>query len=98
MLADVVAKRTRCDGPVNMGSPSSLTVPSLLNSPRPAPQTLGLPRIPEMDITPTLAPHEALVCAADAGQRKRLTVERGAVNDALEYLDRAVGRGGPLKR
>ncbi|KAL8289991.1 hypothetical protein RQP46_002930 [Phenoliferia psychrophenolica] len=98
MLADVVAKRTRCDGPVNMGSPSSLAVPSLFNSPRPIPQSLGLPRIPEMDLTPTLSPHEALVCAADAGQRKRLTVERGAVNEALEYLDRAVGRGGPLKR
>lgn len=45
-----------------------------------------------------LVPHQTLVCAADAGRRKRLTVEREAVNDALGILDRAVGRGGPLMK
>lgn len=96
MLADVVAKRTRCDGPVSMGS-SSLAAPSPSARARTPP--LGLPKLADLDFrAPALVSHEALVCAADAGQRKRLTVERGAVNEALEYLDRAVGRGGPLLR
>jgi hypothetical protein len=45
-----------------------------------------------------LVPQSALQCSVDAGTRRRLTVERGAVNEALSILDKAVGRGGPLRR
>lgn len=82
MLADVVAKRTRCDGPVS----SPLSIP------------MDTKRESGSSERMELVPHSTLVCAADSGARKRLTVERGAVNDALEILDRAVGRGGPLRK
>ncbi|KAK4705374.1 AP-1-like transcription factor, partial [Phenoliferia sp. Uapishka_3] len=101
MLADVVAKRTHCDGPVSMSLPSSSSslLPSPTVSPRSLTPPLGLPRIAEEDFqVPSLVPHETLVCATDAGQRRRLTVERGAVNEALQYLDKAFGRGGPSRR
>lgn len=96
MLAEVVAKRTHCDGPVP--SPPSALAPTRLGTP-----PLTLPKLEFADSSSTgmlteLVPHSTLLCAADAGPRKRLTVERGAVNDALAILDRAVGRGGPLRR
>lgn len=106
MLADVVAKRTRCDGPVSAPSPppptlasSSLSTTSTAtsNSASTDPSSLAnedsLLANPKMELVP-----QTLLCAVDAGQRKRLTVERGAVNEALSILDRAVGRGGPLRR
>lgn len=76
MLADVVSKRTFCDGPIES-----------------LPSASGGSSEQYM-----LLPHQTLVCAADAGRRKRLTVEREAVNDALGILDRAVGSGGPLMK
>ncbi|GAA5822028.1 hypothetical protein JCM11251_004832 [Rhodosporidiobolus azoricus] len=86
MLADVVAKRTHCGGPVHSATPPS--VPASL---------------PSIDTAfdanrPELVPQSQLQCSIDAGARKRLTVERGAVNEALEMLDRAVARGGPLRQ
>lgn len=71
MLAEVISKRTTCDGPVSL-------------SPEPATVALGSP-------SPLGVAGDAshlTVCAADAGPRKRLTVERGAVNEALQVLDR----------
>ncbi|BGP15032.1 hypothetical protein JCM10213v2_002987 [Rhodosporidiobolus nylandii] len=81
MLADVVAKRTHCGGPV-------------ASTPPPPPSTSA----PASDFRPELVPQAQLQCSIDAGTRKRLTVERGAVNEALDILDRAVARGGPLRR
>lgn len=86
MLADVVAKRTRCDGPVDVPLPSSSSSTSRLGTP---PLGLGIQSTDHR--MPELAPEHALVCAQEAGQRKRLTVERGAVNEALSILDRSVG-------
>ncbi|ORY53400.1 hypothetical protein BCR35DRAFT_310542 [Leucosporidium creatinivorum] len=98
MLADVVAKRTRCDGPVSTPSPplassSSLSTTSASTDPSSLANEDSLSLVPKMELVP-----QTLLCAVDAGQRKRLTVERGAVNEALSILDRAVGRGGPLRR
>ncbi|GAA5854570.1 hypothetical protein JCM8547_004890 [Rhodosporidiobolus lusitaniae] len=78
MLADVVAKRTHCGGPVH-------------STPPPVPSTSA----PDSSFDPSrqLVPQSQLQCSIDAGTRKRLTVERGAVNEALEILDRAVARG-----
>ncbi|GAA5910804.1 hypothetical protein JCM5296_003375 [Sporobolomyces johnsonii] len=87
MLADVVAKRTHCGGPV---PPRSLSA-SDASAPAPRADDDSLSKL-------QLVPQSALQCAIDAGTRRRLTVERGAVNEALEMLDRAVGRGGPLRK
>ncbi|GAA5925472.1 hypothetical protein JCM1841_004868 [Sporobolomyces salmonicolor] len=86
MLADVVAKRTHCGGPV---LPPSLSVPDA---------SASAPGVDDSLAKRQLVPQSALQCSIDAGTRRRLTVERGAVNEALELLDRAVGRGGPLRR
>ncbi|GAA5904764.1 hypothetical protein JCM6882_008368 [Rhodosporidiobolus microsporus] len=86
MLADVVAKRTHCGGPVHSATPPA--VPAALPS-----MDAGFD-----DNRPELVPQSQLQCSIDAGARKRLTVERGAVNEALEMLDRAVARGGPLRQ
>ncbi|GAA6046373.1 hypothetical protein JCM3770_004888 [Rhodotorula araucariae] len=80
MLADVVAKRTYCGGPV-------------CSTPPPPPGVTSETFVGR----PELVPQAALQCSIDAGARKRLTVERGAVNEALDLLDRAVARGGPLR-
>jgi len=90
MLADVVAKRTFCGGPVCSTPPppaglTSETFPAHTDSTDAA----SRPRL-------ELVPHSALQ-SLDTGARKRLTVERGAVNEALDLLDRAVARGGPLR-
>ncbi|KAI5479837.1 Hap4 transcription factor, heteromerization domain containing protein [Pseudohyphozyma bogoriensis] len=79
MLADVVAKRTHCDGPVPADPGSSRAA---------SPPSSASPFDPTR-----LVPLEVLVCASDAGPRRRLTVERGAVDEALALLDRGVGRG-----
>lgn len=101
MLADVVAKRTRCDGPVSTLSPTiasssiaSSVASTAATSLHDGESGLGDVSSPRLE----MVPQSTSVCAVDAGQRKRLTVERGAVNEALEILDRAVGRGGPLRR
>ncbi|GAA5962519.1 hypothetical protein JCM3765_003715 [Sporobolomyces pararoseus] len=86
MLAEVVSKRTHCSGPV--ASPSTPSFPSA------TPQ----PHIASSSPRPQLAPQSTLQCQIDAGVRKRLTVERGAVNEALEMLDRAAARGGNLRK
>ncbi|GAA5892911.1 uncharacterized protein JCM6883_007511 [Sporobolomyces salmoneus] len=95
MLAEVVSKRTHCSGPVaspstsNFGGSSPQThssTPSLSNSNS------------SLSARPQLAPQSMLQCQIDAGVRKRLTVERGAVNEALELLDRAAARGGSLRK
>lgn len=65
MLADVVSKRTFCDGPALLPSASSY-MPSSYKTANPSTQ--------------------------------RLTVEKSAVNDALDILDRAGGRGGSLRK
>ncbi|KAM0746529.1 hypothetical protein T439DRAFT_294001 [Meredithblackwellia eburnea MCA 4105] len=108
MLADVVARRTRCDGPVPAegtlfasSSSASLAAPADPSASRPrspSPLTNLLAKNDTDFRTPALASHESLLCAAEAGHRKRLTVEKDAVNEALLYLDRAVGRGGPLMK
>ncbi|GAA6037874.1 hypothetical protein JCM8097_005081 [Rhodosporidiobolus ruineniae] len=85
MLADVVAKRTHCGGPVH-------------STASPAPSATSLAPIDSGFDRPELVPQSTLQCSIDAGARKRLTVERGAVNEALEMLDRAVARGGPLRQ
>lgn len=84
MLADVVAKRTTCGGPVPTPPPVLPAPTHLLDN--------------SFDSTRQLVPQATLQCSIDAGTRKRLTVERGAVNEALEMLDKAVARGGPLKQ
>ncbi|GJN89802.1 hypothetical protein Rhopal_002791-T1 [Rhodotorula paludigena] len=81
MLADVVAKRTYCGGPV-------------VSTPPPPPGVTSETFVGR----PELVPQSTLQCSIDAGARKRLTVERGAVNEALHLLDRAVARGGPLRQ
>lgn len=81
MLADVVAKRTYCGGPV-------------VSTPPPPPGVTSETFVGR----PELVPQSTLQCSIDAGARKRLTVERGAVNEALHLLDRAVTRGGPLRQ
>lgn len=73
MLAEVVARRTRCDGPI--------------------PITVTAPADPS-DAAPTAPPETSpgKLCVSDANpsqQRRRLTVEREAVNEALGILDRA---------
>lgn len=85
MLADVVAKRTYCDGPV-------------ASTPPPPPGITSETFATSSGARPSLVPQSALQCSVDAGTRRRLTVERGAVNEALSILDKAVGRGGPLRR
>ncbi|BGO90736.1 hypothetical protein NBRC10512_000676 [Rhodotorula toruloides] len=85
MLADVVAKRTYCDGPV-------------ASTPPPPPGVTSETFPASSSHRPMLVPQSALQCSVDAGTRRRLTVERGAVNEALSILDKAAGRGGPLKR
>ncbi|GAA5889762.1 hypothetical protein JCM8208_001124 [Rhodotorula glutinis] len=85
MLADVVAKRTFCGGPVCSTPPPPA---GLTSETFPATAVSG----------PELVQHSTLQGSAlDMGARKRLTVERGAVNEALDLLDRAVARGGPLR-
>lgn len=89
MLADVVAKRTFCGGPVCSTPPP----PAGLTS-----ETFPAARADsQSQHRPELVPQATLQCSVDAGARKRLTVERGAVNEALDLLDRAVARGGPLR-
>ncbi|BGP23854.1 hypothetical protein JCM10295v2_002755 [Rhodotorula toruloides] len=85
MLADVVAKRTYCDGPV-------------ASTPPPPPGVTFETFPASTNARPSLIPQSVLQCSVDAGTRRRLTVERGAVNEALSMLDKAVGRGGPLRR
>lgn len=94
MLADVVARRTRCDGPV----PVVVTAPS--TSPEPA-STAGAHGAGQVHASTSTSPRQdtlavpGLLCGSDAvpsQQRRRLTVEREAVNEALQILDLA-GRG-----
>ncbi|GAA5971864.1 hypothetical protein JCM11641_001547 [Rhodosporidiobolus odoratus] len=89
MLADVVAKRTHCGGPIRSSPPSP---------PRAAPAPAPMSALSEVDQRPVLVPQSTLQCSIDAGTRKRLTVERGAVNEALEMLDRAAGRGSSARQ
>ncbi|GAA5927749.1 hypothetical protein JCM3775_006070 [Rhodotorula graminis] len=92
MLADVVAKRTFCGGPVCSTPPPPAGLVSE-TFPATATATSSMDRH-----RPELVPQSALQSSAlDSGARKRLTVERGAVNEALDLLDRAVARGGPLR-
>lgn len=74
MLADVVAKRTFCKGPITETPPAPAGVTS---------ETFP-------------APHKVskafLQASETATPRRRLTVERGAVDEALGILDRAVAR------
>ncbi|GAA6005035.1 hypothetical protein JCM10207_008485 [Rhodosporidiobolus poonsookiae] len=90
MLADVVAKRTHCGGPVCSTPPPGAAAL--------APAPTASSEQPFDPSRPELVPQSMLQCSIDAGARKRLTVERGAVNEALEMLDRAVARGGPLRQ
>ncbi|GAA6063508.1 hypothetical protein JCM10212_004770 [Sporobolomyces blumeae] len=110
MLAEVVSKRTHCAGPVlSPVQPSSSSARFYQRSTSPnrpfdgPPSSAGpLPFSgpePSASSKPQLVPHATLLqCSVDAGVRKRLTVERGAVNEALELLDRAAARGGALRR
>ncbi|BGO98552.1 hypothetical protein RTG_00898 [Rhodotorula toruloides ATCC 204091] len=85
MLADVVAKRTYCDGPV-------------ASTPPPPPGVISETFPASSSDRPALVTQSALQCSVDAGTRRRLTVERDAVNEALSILDKAAARGGPLRR
>ena len=76
MLAEVISKRTTCDGPVAIAVEAEPAAGLLAGSP------------PALGLGLTDPASQVTVCAADAGPRKRLTVERGAVNEALQVLDR----------
>ncbi|GAA5837590.1 hypothetical protein JCM3766R1_006854 [Sporobolomyces carnicolor] len=103
MLAEVVSKRTHCSGPVASpiatGSPHGTTRTSSSTQEQHQQQSRGTDAFASSaSPRPQLAPQSVLQCQIDAGVRKRLTVERGAVNEALELLDRAAARGGALRR
>jgi AP-1-like factor len=85
MLADVVAKRTRCDGPTIIEGGGGL-VPSIKSEEDMSPPLrMGTAKVER----PRLV--EQGVLERTGG--KRLTVDRDAVKEALDILDRAVGRG-----
>jgi len=96
LLAEVVSKRTHCSGPV--ASPSTSHFPASSPHLRPSDPSSAQSGASSASPRPQLAPQATLQRQIDAGVRKRLTVERGAVNEALELLDRAAARGGSLRR
>ncbi|GAA5927530.1 uncharacterized protein JCM15063_005926 [Sporobolomyces koalae] len=99
MLAEVVSKRTHCSGPV-----ASPTIPAPVNSSTTTTTTISNGSLSSSTSSsssttrPQLVPQSTLQCQIDAGVRKRLTVERGAVNEALEMLDKAAMKGGTLRK
>ena len=103
MLAEVVSKRTHCSGPVASpvatGSSHGTTRANSSTQEQHQQQSRDTDAFASSaSPRPQLAPQSVLQCQIDAGVRKRLTVERGAVNEALELLDRAAARGGALRR
>lgn len=97
LLADVVAKRTHCGGPTasRPGTPASVSpapatpIPAQRRESTPITATQLRTQPSHDTLITSLVPSETLACAQRGlpGMRKRLTVEKEAVRDALAFLD-----------